>query len=145
MAEFIGPVVEWLIGVIVARTPALLQAAGLDEFAEVRPAWTGVVLNWPTCSVYPGKTEFDPEGTSVHSAHSITIKFGVSGADPDQVVRDAEAYMKAIDAAIAGAVGEWLPAISKVFVRSHEYGPLWSGKGFAKFPELVVEVETYEV
>ena len=147
MAEFIGPVVDWLAGVLTgeALEDALL-AAGLEAFAEVKKSWTGVVINWPPCSVMPRDTDFDPEGTAVHGTHGLTIKFGVSGEDSDQVASDAMAYMLAIDAAIAGSAGTWLPQMSKVFVKRHDYGPLFSkDNSFAKFPELHLEVETYEV
>ena len=140
MAEFIGPVVDWLMGVM-----AGVQPEGLDAFAEVRKSWTGVVINWPPCSVMPRTTDFDAEGTAVHGTHALTIKFGVSGDDSDQVASDAMGYMLAIDQAIAASVGTWLPQISKVFVARHDYGPLFAKDGsFAKFPEMHLEVETYE-
>ena len=147
MAEFIAPVVEWVIGVVTGEALAeLLQAAGLDAFGEVRKSWTGVVINWPPCSVMPRSTDFDPEGTAVHGTHALTIKFGVAGDDPDQVAADALGYMAAIDQAIAASVGTWPAVVSKVFVSRHDYGPLFAkDNGFAKFPELHLEVETYEV
>ena len=134
------------MGVVQDGTTEPLAEAGLDPFAEVRKSWTGVVMNWPPAAVMARNTTFDPEGTSIHGMHEFTVKFGVNGADPDQVADDAIAYMKAIDAALTAATGTWLPAMSKVFVRMHDYGPLFQLDGkFGKFPELQLEVETYEV
>jgi hypothetical protein len=147
MADFIGPVVDWLVGVVTGEALAeLLVAAELEAFAEVKQSWTGVVINWPPVSVMPRATAFDAEGTAVHGTHGLRIKFGVCGDDPDQIAVDAMAYMKAVDQAIAASVGTWPAAVSKVFVSRHDYGPLFSrDKGFAKFPELHLEVETYEI
>jgi hypothetical protein len=141
MAEFIGPVVDWLVGIVAGVAPD-----GLEAFAEVKKSWTGVVMNWPPAAVMPRTSDFDPEGTAVHATHGLTIKFGVSGDDSDQVAADAMGYMKAIDAAITAGVGTWPAAVSKVFVARHDYGPLFQKDGsFAKFPEMHLEVETYEL
>ncbi len=142
-AEFIGPVLDWMVATLENGTPALLQAAELAEFAEVRRSWTGVVMNWPAASVMPRASDFDPEGTSVHTVHAFTVKFGVAGVDADQVTMDAIAYMKVVDRALQSAV--WIEQMSHVHITRHDYGPLWSKEaGFARFPEMVVEVETYE-
>lgn len=147
MAEFIGPVVDWVAGVLTGDALAeLLIAAELEAFAEVKKSWTGVVINWPPVSVMPRSSDFDAEGTAVHANHGLTIKFGVSGDDSDQLAADALAYMKAIDRAITASVGTWPASVSKVFVSRHDYGPLFGkDSGYAKFPELHLEVETYEV
>jgi hypothetical protein len=139
VADFIGPVVGWLKGVLKGA-----DMGEMDAFAEIRESWTGVIINWPSASVMGRTSAFDGEivGGS-HSRNELTVKFGVNGSDPDQVVRDATAYMKAIDAAIAGA--EWLPTFSRVYVSQHDYGPLFERNGnFAKFPELHLMVEVYE-
>jgi hypothetical protein len=142
LAEFIAPVVDWLIGVITAA--ALPE--GLEAFAEVKKSWTGVFVNWPPAAVMPRGTSFDPEGQSVNETHSLTVKFGVNGDDPDKLTEDALAYMKAIDDAIRAAV--WDPALgmSRVFVSQHDYGPLFAKDGsFARFPEMHLEVEAFEL
>jgi hypothetical protein len=144
VAEFIAPVVDWLIGV--------LQKANLGDlpaFGEVKQSWTGVVVNWPPAAVMPRNTGFDPEGQARRQVHRLTVKFGVNGADPNQVAADAMSYMKAIDAAIGKAV--WPAdtpslAVTRVFVAAHDYGALWTKEGgFAKFPELHLEVEVTEL
>ena len=148
MADFIGPVLGWLAGVVSGDALATeLEGLGLDMFAEVKKSWTGVVMNWPPCSVMALHSDFDPEGTAVHTTNGFTVKFGVSGDDPDQVAADALGYMAALDHAIGGAVAAtWLPQMSRVFVTRHDYGPLFQRDGsFAKFPEMHLEVETYEV
>lgn len=139
MADYIQPVVDWL-------KDALQNAnmGDLEAFSDVQESWTGVIQNWPAASVMARTSSFDGEMTGgSHSRNELTVKFGVNGIDPDQVVRDAMAYMKAIDAAIKGAA--WLPAFSRVFISQHDYGPLYELRGsFAKFPELHLEVELYE-
>jgi len=146
VAEFIGPLVDWVAGVLTNGTAELLQTAGLDAFAEVRKSWTGVVINWPSVSVMPRVTDFDPESTATHSKHGLTIKFGVESADPDQIEADAVAYMAVIHDAIGAAVGTWPAQVSHVHIARHDYGPLFGKDGsFAKFPEMILEVETYEV
>ena len=135
--QFIAPLVTWLVGVVQgASTPI--------PFAEVKQSWTGVVMNWPSAAVMPRTSGFDPEfnGAS-HSENVLTVKFGVNGMDPDQVTADAMSYMLAIDQAIETAT--WPPQVSRVFVQSHDYGPLFTKDGnFAKFPELHLLLEVYE-
>ena len=145
-ANFIGPVVDWVIATLQAATPGLLSAAGVEPFGEFRKSWTGVAINWPPVAVMPRASDFDPETTSVHTMHGLTIKFGVSSDDPDAIEVAATVYMKAIDDAITQATGTWLAQMSHVHISRHDYGPLF-GKdgGFAKFPEMILEVETYEV
>jgi hypothetical protein len=146
LAEFIAPVVDWLIGVIATAASYPTWPEGLEGFAEVRKSWTGVCVNWPPVAVMPLGTSFDPEGQVVNEAHAFTIKFGVNGDDPDQVTVDAMAYMKALDDLIQAAA--WDPALglSRVFVSKHDYGPLFGKDGsFAKFPELHLEVEALEL
>jgi hypothetical protein len=143
VALFGAPVVAWLVGVVNGAAEAL-TAAGLTPFADVRESWTGVILNWPEASVMLRNIAFDPEITGARmEAMVLTVKFGVNGADPDQVVTDAMGYMAAIDAAINGAA--WLPQMSRVFVEGHDFGPLFTKDGaFAKFPELHLTVEVFE-
>lgn len=144
MADFIGPVVDWLVDVLENA-----DLGELDDFAEVRKSWTGVVVNWPPCSVMARTTAFDDEGTARNQKHTLTVKFGVNGADPDEIAVNAQAYMKALDAAIDGAA--WPAdtatfAMRRVFIAAHDYGPLFALDGrLAKFPELHLEVEVYEL
>ena len=145
MAEFIGPVVDWVIATLEARLPLILAAAELEPFVEYRRSWTGVGSNWPSLAVMARTTDFDTEGSGRHSLNRLTVKFGVNGDDPDQVTTDSMAYMKAIDDALAAAVDAWDSAMSRVFVGTHDYGPLYEkGGGFARFPEMHLEVELYE-
>ena len=141
MAEFIGPVVEWLVGVLGQMEFGDL---GLEAFAEVRQSWTGVVVNWPPAAVMPRSSAFDPEiqGLS-HSSNLLTVKFGVNGTDPDEVTRMAEKYMKAVDDAIRRATPP--EQVTHVHIHQHDYGPLYGREGMiARFPEMHVEVEVYE-
>jgi len=145
MAEFIRPVIEKLIGVLAARTPGLLAAR--EPFTAIGKQYTGVAVNFPACWVMAVRTEFDPDIQGMLAeAHTLTVKFGVAGTEPDQLAEDAMAYMKAVDQAITASVaaGEWQAL--RVFVRAHDYGPLWErGNVIARFPELELIVETTEV
>lgn len=140
--QFIAPLVDWLLGLLQGMTPE--QYGGLEPFVEFHKSFTGVVMNWPPVSVMPRKTAFDPDTVGAsHSKSALTVKFGVNGADPDQVAADAMAYMRAIDAAIEAAPA---PAqVTHVHIEDHDYGVLFErAGGFAKFPELHLEVEVYE-
>ena len=127
--QFMAPLVDWLVGVLTNADLGELAA-----FAEVKRSWTGVVTNWPPAAVLPGKSEFDAEMTGAsHSDNSLRVKFGVEGGDPDQLTVDAMAYMAAIDAAIEAA--GLPPNGARVFVQSHDYGPLYGNNGsLAYFP-----------
>jgi hypothetical protein len=145
VAQFGGPIVAWVVSLLSApTTAAALTAAQLTPFGDVRESWTGVIVNWPEAAVMLRNIAFDPEIEGARQeAMSLTVKFGVNGADPDQVVSDAMGYMAAIDAAINGAA--WLPQMSRVFVAAHDFGPLFSKDGsFAKFPEMHLVVEVFE-
>lgn len=143
----IGPVLQWLVDVLKNMTPA--QYGGLEPFAEVHQSWTWTFMNWPPVGVLPRTSTFDPEIMgATHSANELTVRFGVNGADPDQLMADAIAYMLAIDAAIqAAATAAPCPNSMRVFISAHDYGPMFggaSGGGFAKFPELHLTVEVTE-
>jgi hypothetical protein len=146
MAEFIAPVVEWLLGVLRDGTPALLAAAGLEPFAEFRKSWTWTAANWPPVAVMPRTTTFGREGTLRDQTHVLTVKFGVNGADPEQLTADVMTYMTAIDDAIAAAEATWPEAVKWVFIGQHDYGPLYEkDSGFTRFPEMHIEVEAKEL
>jgi hypothetical protein len=145
--QAIGPVLAWVLGVLQQMTEE--QYGGLAPFAEFHQSWTWVVINWPSVGVMPMGSQFDPEIVGArYSVNRLKIKFGVNGADPDQVTADAIAYMLAIDAAIQAADLNTPCANSKrLFVADHDYGPLWSGPNggaFAKFPEMHLDVEIIE-
>lgn len=147
MPEFIGPVVAAAISILETYTPALLAAAARDPFAEYGRAFTGVVANTPAVYVMPVRTSFDADIQGCFGElHQITIKFAVTGSDPEDLADAALAYMKAIDEAIQQATGaDWGTAASRVFIQGHDYGPLYErGGSYAKFPELELIVEAQE-
>jgi hypothetical protein len=138
VADFIGPVLDWLMDVVTKA-----DLGGLEAWGEVRKSWTGICAAWPPVAVMARNTGFDPEGNAVHETHEFTIKFGVNGDDPEQIVADAIAYMKALDAAVNGA--SWIAPIARVVVLAHDYGPMFAqGGNFAVFPDMHLEVEAYE-
>ncbi|KKM18469.1 hypothetical protein LCGC14_1665410 [marine sediment metagenome] len=153
MAEFIKPIIETAIAILQARTPALLRAAGLDEFVDFGQQFTGVAPNFPSVWVMPARTVFDADSQHMrHQAHQLQIKFGVSGTEPDDVTAAAMGYMQAIDGAIGASDPEdWQGviqggAVLRVFVQGHDYGALFErGGAMARFPELELIVETEEL
>ena len=153
MAEGIKPIIENVLAVLQARTPALLQAAGLDEFVDFGKQFTGVAQNFPSVWAMPVRTAFDADSQQTrHQAHQVQIKFVVSGVEPDDVTAAAMDYMQAIDGALAASdPGDWQGIIQggvilRVFVEGHDYGPLFErGGALARFPELELIVETEEL
>jgi len=148
--EFIEPIVEKILAVLQAHTPALLGS--LPGFETYKKHFTGVVENWPAVWVMPVRSEFDPEVTG-HSAqrHLITIKLAISGSEPNELAEQAMAYMQVIHLALAASwPGEWCTTLAAgqvlgLRVRSHDYGPLWEqGQMLARFPEMEVAVDTAE-
>ena len=144
MPDFIAPIVDWLLAAIQDATPPLLTESNLPPFTGYRKSWTWAFPAWPPVAVMARTTDFDPEiQTARHQSHHLTVKFGLNGIDPDRLTADAMQYVSAIDAAINGA--PWLPQISRVFIESHDYGPLYiKDSGIARFPELHVIIETFE-
>jgi hypothetical protein len=151
MAEYIEAVVAKALAVIEARVPALVAAEGLEPFAEFGAKWAGVAVNLPGVWVMPVRTEFDDE-VDGRQAHQITVKFGCSGASPEEVSQAAMQYMRAIHRAIkASDPADWQDCLKagvvlRVFVRSHDYGPLFQKEAaIARFPELDLIVECTEL
>jgi hypothetical protein len=151
VAEFIEPIVENVIAVLETRTPELLE--GLDPFVQFGKQFTGVAVNFPAVWVMPVRTVLDPEQQHLrHQAHQLTVKFGVSASDPDQVTTLAMRYMELIDQALLASDGgsDWdgvlqAGSVLRVFVQGHDYGPLYERGGImSRFPELDLVVETSE-
>ncbi len=155
MPEFAAPIVAKILAVIEARTPGLLAAASREPFAELGKQFSRVLTNAPACWVMPVRSEFDPEMTGFcHQVHQVRITIAVAGTEQAELTSAAMAYVKAVDDALAASwpmdwSGEGNPLangqVMNVFVRSHDYGPLFdTARGIARFPELDVVVETQE-
>lgn len=150
MPEFIEPVVDKVLAVLAARTPALLAAENVPAFRAFGKQFRGVSVNFPEVWVSPVRSEFDAEMQATsHQAHQVRIKFGVGGSEPDVVTEQAMAYMRAVHQALAASwPGDWAidgAQVTRVFVRGHDYGPLFVQQGtMARFPEMDVVVETHE-
>jgi hypothetical protein len=120
-------------------------------FREYGKQFTGLSPNFPGCWVSPVRTELDSESATCHQAHQVRIKFGVEGSEPEEVAQAAMEYMAAIHRALAASwPGDWTGVLAggqvmRLFVRGHEYGPLFErGGSMAKFPEMDVVAETQE-
>jgi hypothetical protein len=124
------------------------QYGGLEPFLDFRQSWTlAAMMNWPPVAVLPHSSLFDPEIVGAKASRNrLTVKFGVNGADPDQVTGLAVSYMLAIDAALYEADAVAACANSKrFFIVDHDYGPLYERNGnFAYFPEMHLEIDITE-
>jgi len=150
VAEFIGPIVEKVREILRARMPAALGARA--PFVEIGKSWTGVNVNPPSAWVMPVRTDFDGDVEGyLAGRHIITIKMGLTGAEPDLVTDEALVYMAAMDAAlVASWPADWAGTLEhgsvlRVWVGSHDYGPLFNlGNVIARFPEMDLVIETAE-
>lgn len=146
MADYISPWVEAVLQALQAYTPALLPS-GYDQFVDYGRQFTGVVPNFPSVWVMPTRTLFNPDIQGAEQQqHELLIVAAVTGATPDDVTAAAQVYVRAIHRAIAqaDAAGDFAPS-KRVFVGSHEYGPIRHGEGaLARFPELGLIVEVIE-
>jgi hypothetical protein len=135
-------------GILQTDTEALLAAMPTprDPFREFKRAFSGIMLNPPTVWSMPRMTTIGEEGQFLEQVHLVTVKFGITGSDPDLITDAALDYMRAIDLALRNAtVAELDPTILHLHPQQHDYGPLYAdGKGFARFPELHVVVESVE-
>jgi hypothetical protein len=150
--EYIKPIIDKVLAVLEARTPALLDAVPLERFQAFGRLFTGVEENFPALEVMPVRTEFDPECQGYeHEAHQVQIKLAIMGAEPDQVTDAAMAYVKAVTAALAASwPGDWADLISggqiqRLFVRAHDYGPLFAREAvLARWPVIDLIIEAVE-
>ncbi|MDE2097864.1 MAG: hypothetical protein KGL39_11495 [Patescibacteria group bacterium] len=148
MAFYIAPIVAAVIGILQKYTPDALSGAGVPSFTGFGMLFTGTTMNPPEAWVMPVRTPIEDDEHTYAETHIITIKFSVTGTEPDQIATAAMVYMKAIsDALQAAQPSDWgavIPLHTHVF--EHDYGPTFSKDGVtAKFPEAHVQVEVQEV
>lgn len=151
MDRFVAPVIDCLIKLLEHRLPSVLGS--LPPFVDVGLVFTGIAVNFPALWVMPVRTAFDPEREHTRAqVHEIRVKFGITAPDANSTADLAMAYMAAIDSAITqSSIHEWnatmtAPLVRGVFIRSHDYGPLYERGGvLARFPELELLVETEEL
>jgi hypothetical protein len=148
MPLYISPIVAAVQGILTKYIAQVLDNSGYPPFVSVGTLFTWVMNNPPQAWVDGVKTQLDDSGNSILERHLITIKFGVTGTDPDDIAASAKVYMKAICDAIALATpqdwGEIVP--NRAFVVEHDYGPLWVKESvLSRFPEAHLEVEVNEV
>ena len=141
MANYVRPVVDAVAAVLEKYTPALLAAMETprDPFREYLRAFTGQLKNPPAVWVMPGRTAIDPEATVLRQQSVITVRIGVTGSEPEDLMDAALDYVRAVSDAVLVASGgaDWGQDILRVFPEVHDYGPLYTqGKAFARFPEV---------
>jgi hypothetical protein len=146
MSELINPVLQRFKAIL----STMQMPTGLAPFQTVGIAWTGLLVNAPGAWVMPGRTVFpnQGEGTTRSQIHAVTIRLGITGADPEELTGRAIAYVQAVDAAI-GALRDvdWPNFVKYVFVAEHDYGSMWSkGQGsVAMWPDIHCQVEVEEL
>ena len=137
--ELMQPIVDQFVALLGAMGAAELGA--LPAFVKVRQGWTPVLVNAPEAAVLPIRTSFAQEGGAgaVEAVHQITVRLGITGADPEELTTRAVAYVRAVD----GAINAWARAghfpgyTLQVFVAEHDYGQMFVGNGkHAYWPDL---------
>jgi hypothetical protein len=145
MPDFIGPILDKFVNLLTAM-PAPDGMA--TPFLEVRLG-AAPARNFPNASVIPTRTQFAPDMDTRSQGHGVTVRVGVTGSDPEAVVRMALAYVRAVDLAYAGSLDvDWPEGCLRRFVIEHDYGAMYQGKesgGLAMWPELHFLVECEEL
>lgn len=148
MPLYISPVVAAVVNILTTYMPAALTDTGYGPFVAIGKLFTGVMDNPPEAWVDGVRTQIDDSGNSLAERHDITIKFGVTATDPDDIQAAAVVYMKAIaDAIDAAQPADWGTVIpNRARVIEHDYGPLFvKGNVLARFPEAHLEIEVNEL
>ncbi|HEX4311884.1 MAG TPA: hypothetical protein VHZ25_17775 [Acidobacteriaceae bacterium] len=146
MSELIKPILDRFALLLNTMT----MPNGLTPFATIGRAWTGLLVNPPGAWVMPGRTAFpnQGEGTTRSQIHAITIRLGLTGADPEELTARALAYVQAVDAAIEELLDvSWPDFVKYVYVVEHDYGSMWTkGQGsVAMWPDIHCQVEVEEL
>lgn len=150
MAKYITPVVAALQAILAQYMPGALDGSGYVPFVDIGEVFTGVMDNAPEAWVMGVRSQMDDEGNVWNEKHTVTVKFGVTATDPDDLGQAARVYMKAItDAVNSAAPADWTAAggsvPNRVLVYEHDYGPVFEKGGvLARFPEAHIDVEVYE-
>jgi len=147
-ALFIAPIIAGVQAILAKYMPGLLAGSGFVPFTGYAKTFVGQTVNPPECWVMPVRTPIDDEGNTYKETHLVTIKFSITGSEPDDLDDAAMAYCAAIHNAIEAAQpADWgavIPLHAHVF--EHDYGPVYQRDGVtAKFPEVHLEVEVQEV
>jgi hypothetical protein len=150
MADYIRPVLAAIASVLQKYTPGLLaqMTPPRGPFLDYLRAFTGQVKNPPSVWVMPGQTQLAEEGTTLSQQSLVTVKIGVLGSEPEDVMDAAQDYVRAVSDAIlmADPANDWGANILKVFPQVHHYGPLFEqGRTFARFPEVHLSVSHEDV
>jgi hypothetical protein len=148
MALYIAPIVAAVQGILAKYLALALEPTEYPAFLDIGSVFTGVMDNPPEAWVMGSRTQIDDEGNSLAEKHLVTVKFGVTASDPDDLWTAAAAYMKAISDAMAMAqANDWgavIPNHAHVF--EHDYGPVFQKGGvLARFPECHIEIEVNEI
>ena len=150
MAEYIKAAIDAVLAALAKRMPAALPV-DREPIVEYGRQFTGIVANMPALYVMPRRTLFDADAQGVENmAHELQITLAVSGSEPGDVTDAAMIYVRAVHQAIAAAdaareITVEGGQVGRVFVVSHDYGPLFEkGGGLARFPEIDLLVEVAE-
>jgi hypothetical protein len=146
MSQLIQPILDGFVALL-----QQMEFTADPAFASVGYAWTGLLINAPAAWAMPGRTAFPDrgDGTLRQQIHSVTIRLGITGSDPEELTKRALRYVQAVDAAIQAMPNTlWGNAIRvlRVFVVEHDYGVMWKNAGTVAFwPDIHLEVEVEEL
>lgn len=153
MPEFVKPVTLAAAAVVAQYAAAELSALGRENFVTVDSHFAGVEVNLPAAWVIPLRTSFAEDAQhSRAQRHELRVIVGIAAADPQDLDDLAMDYVAAVDRALQAAdtARAWEGKLAngivlRVFVASHEYGPLIeTTHGIARFPTLELLIETEE-
>ena len=147
MALLIGPIIDRLSEILLEGTPEFLA----EPFVGYYHLWTGQAVNLPAVWILPVRTLFAEDESTLHQAHELTVKFGVSTSEPEDLAQLVVTTMRAVHRAIEQSwPGDWSGAVTagqvmSLYIREHDYGVVFQHAGmFARFPELSLVIETQE-
>ena len=143
---FIQLALDQVQAALVCGTEALLTSRNREAFNSFNRMFVGMAQNPPQLWVMPERTVLAEEGSMIASVSDLRVAAAVVAGEPEQVVLAAVDYVWAIDQALRYPAKPWDARIMRVFVGSHEYGPVYvRTSGFARYPEVKVFVQMQEV
>jgi hypothetical protein len=145
LSELIQPIVDCFKAILQGMTAD--QLGDLPAFRGVDQVWNGTLINSPEAHVLGIRTSFPDrgEGSARNQVHAVTIRLGITGTDPESLVKQAIRYVQAVDLAIDQFAG-WPDYFKYCYVAVHDYGPLFArANGLAVWPDIHCEVEVEEL
>jgi hypothetical protein len=144
--EFIQLAEDQVTQALVAGTGQFLAQRDRAAFNSFDRIFVGIALNAPQLWVMGMRTVLAEEGSMVAQVHEVTVQLAVMAGEPELAKAAAVDYVWAVDQALRYPAAPWDIRVTRVFVQSHEYGPVYTkGQSFTRFPEVKVAVLMQEV